>query len=145
MPEYPEYLWGATASHVTRSEGGRRVHFEEINEPATNPTVSRMRIATGSLSDQSTHWLEVLRREAPFVTIADVQRAVIGWMKQVKSTIHKQGVGSEAGPELSSWIRLTDDDGDEIEVEVWTWRGLEPLDGSIESWQLKYSEDAFKA
>jgi hypothetical protein len=135
MPEYPDYLWGAVTGHITSRDDGIRVHFQEITEPATNPAVSRMSIAT---SPGGANWLEVQRqREASYVTVADVQRTVIDWLQQVRTL---EGPRREK-PNFSSWVRLTDDDGQEIEIEVWTWRGLKPLDETMERWSLQYADD----
>ncbi|KXN81179.1 hypothetical protein AN958_05894 [Leucoagaricus sp. SymC.cos] len=133
MPEFPGYLWAAASDHIRTRDSRMRIHFEEIIEPATNPPVSRMRIATGS--NESARWIEVNRGEVPYVTVVDVQRGVIRWMKEASTRALSGGATS---PRFSSWVRLVDSDGMEIEVELWTWRGLTALDEGLENWGLEY-------
>lgn len=129
MPEYPEYLWGAATNQVTSREEGMRVHFEEITDAATNPPVSRMSIWTGA----SGGWQIVeAQRERQYVAVVDVQRKVIGWMKGAEQHASARGMSND----LSRWVRITDWDGTEVEVEVWVWRGLRPLGATMEMWEL---------
>ncbi|KAF5357172.1 hypothetical protein D9756_006864 [Leucocoprinus leucothites] len=134
MPEYPGYLWGAVTSHIATRDDGTRVHFEDITEPATNPAVSRMRIAIGS--GGATHWLEVQRQgDASCITVADIQKTVIEWMRGASRT-RRSG-----SPRFSDWVTLIDEDGVEIELEVWIWKGLRPLDNTLENWELEFAEE----
>lgn len=132
MPEYPDYLWGAATNQVTSRarEDGMRVHFEEITEAATNPPVSRMSIWTGIPGGWQI--VEASQRERQYVAVVDIQREVIGWMKGVEQNASSKG--ASAG--LSRWVRMTDWDGTEVEVEVWVWRGLQPLGTTMEMWEL---------
>lgn len=127
MPEFPEYLWAAVGAQVTRRDDVR-VHFEEIADAATDPPVSSMRMTT-----EFGGWIVIDSREGtPYVTVADVQKAVIRWMKETRTRPSSR----ERAVRFSSWVRVTDDNGTELEVEVWVWRGLTPLPGNIENWAL---------
>ncbi|KAF9444559.1 hypothetical protein P691DRAFT_333801 [Macrolepiota fuliginosa MF-IS2] len=131
MPEFPEYLWGAVDDHVSYRESPMRIHFDEEPVPATNPPVHMMRIDTG-FGD----WLIIEpRRGSHYVSVVDVQRTVIQWMKEIRFR-----AGETDRLRLSSWVRVADGEGTELEVEVWVWMGLMHLGGTMETWVLKLIE-----
>ncbi|KAF7784902.1 hypothetical protein Agabi119p4_1067 [Agaricus bisporus var. burnettii] len=126
----PAHLWGAVANPVllVRGNGRKRVSFEQAFDPATEPSVMRMIIRT----DTDNIIIADAGQGQSYVTVVDVQRAVINWMKETRT---RSGINSLTR-RFSGMLRMVDGDGTEAEVEVWVWKGLMSLSTDMAHWHL---------
>jgi hypothetical protein len=113
MPPYIGHGWGAYNEHMSVM-GGLNIHFANSTVPATIPPQVRMRLArpfggilvvTPMIGNQ-------------FVSVGDVQRTVIAWMRWEQP--HVQDEGLQLTGRTTAWAR----DGTTRVVDVWVWRGL---------------------
>ncbi|EKM84393.1 hypothetical protein AGABI1DRAFT_89095 [Agaricus bisporus var. burnettii JB137-S8] len=151
MTVTPAHLWGAVGNPVLVGEndpttltdsgnpvlaGGndrKRVHFERAFDPATEPSVMRMIIRT----DTDNIIIADAGQGRSYVTVVDVQRAVINWMKETRTRSGTNNLTRR----FSKRLRMVDGDGADVEVEVWVWKGLRSLSTDMAHWQLYLGED----
>jgi hypothetical protein len=127
-PESSDYLWGAVGIQVLGDDDSPSIDFERVFDPATEPPVVQMVIHT----DAGNSITVDAEQGSPYVTVLDVQREIIRWMKEMRT---RSGIDDLTG-QFSRWVRMVDDDGAEIEVEVWVWKGLRPLSMDLINWHL---------
>ncbi|EKM84398.1 hypothetical protein AGABI1DRAFT_124707 [Agaricus bisporus var. burnettii JB137-S8] len=125
----PAHLWGAVGNPVlVRGNDRKRVSFEQAFDPATEPSVMRMIIRT----DTDNIIIADAGQGQSYVTVVDVQRAVINWMKETRT---RSGINSLTR-RFSKRLGMVDGDGTEAEVEVWIWKGLMSLSTDMAHWHL---------
>lgn len=107
---------------------GRTVHFIDSTVPATSPPLVRLRLATphgGRLIMNPTMGNQ-------FVSAGDVKRMIIAWMCGIEQVIH----GLEEGPGLAQRRAVRTRNGATMDVDVWVWRGLLKVMGSVDLWEI---------
>lgn len=123
MPPYPGHCWGARDEDGI-CEGALNIHFAYSTIPATYPPKTRMRLARpfgGKLIVTPTVGNQ-------FVSVGDVQKAVIAWMRWEQPHVQDEGFRL-TGREIA---RARDDTT--VSVEVWVWRGLTSVGGDL--WEI---------
>lgn len=129
MPGYPGHMWGAVNGDVDNAGDGRIVHFADSMAAATNPPQMRLVIITT--------WGEALvvepRIGSQHVSVGDVQRTIIAWMRTIEQAAQTRGQRTR----LTRRIVVRARDGTVMEVEVWMWRGLVRVGGSIGIWAIQ--------
>ncbi|KAJ3561506.1 hypothetical protein NP233_g10149 [Leucocoprinus birnbaumii] len=114
LPPYEGHLWGAVNDY-RQAAGGRAIHFLDSRAPATQPPTRSMEVITGS--NRSIRIFPGTGDE--FVTVGDVQRVVIAWMRSIDKLERLYGHSAELSAMWPVHRGLDDD------IEVWMWRGLE--------------------
>lgn len=128
MPAYPGHMWGARDPYVDdRTTRGQTVHFASSSAPATNPPLVQLRLATPHNRRLVVHSTV----GNSFVSVSDVQRTVIAWMRRVEEMTYGQ-----EGPGLTRKKRVRARDGTTMEVNVWVWSGLVKMEGGIDLWAI---------
>lgn len=129
----PSSLWGAVGNPVMTGEDDTKgVGFEEATDPATQPPVARMVIST----DTNNVIIVEAEQGRPSITVVDIQRAIIRWMKETRTSSGVNNVTRR----FSKSVRMTDDDGTEAELEIWVWKGLRLLSTDMSHWHLHLRE-----
>jgi hypothetical protein len=108
------------------------IDFERVFDPATEPPVVQMVIRT----DTDNFVTVDAEQGSPYVTVVDVQRAIIHWMKETYGTSGDNNLTRR----FSRWVRMLDDDGTEVEIEIWVWKGLSSLSTDMVNWYLHLCE-----
>ncbi|KAJ3555064.1 hypothetical protein NP233_g12294 [Leucocoprinus birnbaumii] len=115
LPPYEGHLWGAVYNY-RQAAGGRAIHFIDSTAPATQPPIRSMEVITGG----SRSLPIFLRSGNEFITVGDVQRVVIAWMRSIDrlERLHGHHTGL-----LEMWPVYQGSVG--VNIEVWMWRGLD--------------------
>ncbi|KAJ3555347.1 hypothetical protein NP233_g12233 [Leucocoprinus birnbaumii] len=113
LPPYEGHLWGAVNDY-RQAAGGRAIHFLDSRAPATQPPTRTMEVITGRNRS-----IPIFPRTGnEFVTVGDVQRVVIAWMRSIDKLERLHGQSADLS---EMWPVHQDLDGG---IEVWMWRGL---------------------
>lgn len=122
-----EYLlWGAAIA--VPEEGGEGIDLGSVEEaekrvaPATSPPVAMIWIAT-----EDGAMIQIKPRTGmSFVTVADVQEAVVHWMEESRDEMEVQElVSGNASAE------------NEQQDSTWMWHGLVQLGQRLDAWELR--------
>lgn len=128
MPSYVGHMWGARDHYINGSIRGKTVHFADSAVSATNPPLARLRLA----APNGDRLIVNPTIGNDFVSVGDVQRTVIAWMRRVEQMTYRQ-----EGPGLTRRKTVRASDGmASMDVDVWVWRGLVKVEGRIDLWAI---------
>ncbi|KAJ3568162.1 hypothetical protein NP233_g5892 [Leucocoprinus birnbaumii] len=116
LPPFEGHMWGAVDDYTESANEGQIIHFVDSMASATQPPSRSITITT-----ERGETIPIFPRSGSgFVTVGDVQRVVVAWMRIVEKGAWLQG--QKAG--LSETMIVNSHLGCPIEVDVWMWRGL---------------------
>ncbi|KAJ3561503.1 hypothetical protein NP233_g10148 [Leucocoprinus birnbaumii] len=116
LPPFEGHMWGAVDDYTESANEKQIIHFVDSTASATQPPSRSITITT-----ERGETIPIFPRSgSEFVTVGDVQRVVVAWMRIVEKGAWLQG--QRAG--LSETMIVNSHLGCPIEVDVWMWRGL---------------------
>src|SRR5262249_54978432 len=113
MPAYEGHRWGARDQDGSETRG-LNIHFPDSTAPATNPPATRMKLARPSPFGGILVVRPTIGNQ--FVSVVDVQRTVIAWMRWEQPHVQDEG------PQLTGTTIARARDGTTREVDVWVWK-----------------------
>ncbi|KAF9443215.1 hypothetical protein P691DRAFT_788325 [Macrolepiota fuliginosa MF-IS2] len=129
MPGYTGHMWGAAREDLGGVGEGRMVHFVDSMAAATNPPQASLWIMT----PQEETLLVGPRVGNAHVSVGDVQRAVIAWMRRIEYQARTEG--RIFGLTQRKLVQIRD--RTVMEVVVWMWRGLLQVGGRLDLWAIQ--------
>lgn len=121
MPPCTGHMWGARGPYI---------YFAYNTAPATNPPLMRLRLMTPGPYGTKLDVIPAASNQ--FVTVGDVKRVVITWMRGVEEMTY--GLKS---PALVQRITVRGRDGTAMAVDAWSWRGLVKVKDSVDLWAIQ--------
>lgn len=125
MLPYPGHRWGAR-DQDGNSPGELNVHFAYSAVPATDPPLTRVRLA----KPFGGHLVVTPTIGNQYVSVGDIQKTVTAWMRWEEP--HFQYEGIRVTGKKTARAR----DGTTMSVEVWVWKGLTKARGGTDLWEI---------